>query len=866
MRIRLWMCLALAVAASANAQWRPWTNVATAVEDVIAATRERLEATFDRTVVTTQAVAVCSGGMVTTNLLVLTNRLYLVSAGAPANDLGAPGDTAFLAPSAVTDPIHVLWTGAVSQSTGLVYVGMQTSLWTNASGVVATSAVAQYRVDDLWTVTSRYTCAVSTNDYVYRWLTSAPPAWISWSFVSEVDAALDRLMETETFVDRSHASTDGTFDVWFATPSGSNWSWTGSAWVSTPAYPADFPRLSRARIWALAGIGTVRTNIVVTDQGAGYPRIETNTVAGWIAGDLASQWVSLVSTNPRYVSATNLEYLYSYGQSVETSELARIVSARSAQARAGNLDVLCETIGFGTGLDGLWMASATARVQVAAALSNAGWVMESRAIGQLPSLGQSFPLGCWRRSNAWAEVVLPARWTALPGDSFTGVVRVAVTTAQLMVWASATSELECVSSVASPAAFPEPYEVEIVGKALQAATGSNGTVLAVVTQRVMVASTGSVMLAHAFLEVDRISASNSVLASTNFATAAGLQMAVRQAVAGRTFWGRLPPLALTNALAERRAVLSLMQWTAGGVSAWSNIQRGASSFVTSQAYTVKALDAGSGASCSTNFGTAFVAAGCSPAWPSLAATTELLTTWASWHQECDQVSQSRRYDGTFISGASTSWTGWTSVEAQTNEVSWFASLQQADASAIWSDRIGLDLDRYESFTTVAASVSAPYLTVSLSCPSISPWDCAAGWPAFYCEGELVNEEMPGCPYDVLGARVAESMAVGSWSTNASASPRRDTLVRVAATNRAAGGAARVWFTVAPAVTPEIVTWSTNWTAAQSCTYLRTYGGVYDDTGTGSLEWSYGRTSTRSSVDVAGLKTVFLARWAMRYGP
>jgi hypothetical protein len=847
---------------AACAQWRPWTNVATAVEDVVEATRERLESTFEQTVVSTQLISRCIAGAVVTNIpLVLTSRVYSVHAGSAASGVGGPGEFAYGEPVAVDGPIMWFWTGQQLQSTNLIPAGQQTNVWTNAAGQVQAFTAALFRSDGLWVQTNRYTCAIATNATTYLWFTSAPPAWLSWTFLDTVDQAIDEMMESRSFVDHSRAGTDGTFNAWFATPVGSNWTWSGSAWESSPVYTSDFPRLDRARVWALAGIGRTVTNVSVEDRGALFPTITTSSVQGWVAGELGSEFVEVVSTNARYLTTTNLQHLYTYAAASSNVVLHSLVSGRSPAADA-DPDALCESRGFGGALDRLWPTPGAA---AAVAFSNAGWTLSSA------SAGGTLPFGCWQSGTNWAEVVFPARWIAITGASFATVARLPRSAPDLVVWRTSTNDVECAAVTNEPDAFAMPFEVQIAGRSWSPATATSSLQLVTITQTLTVATTGTVALAWPFVAVDQITASNAVLDSSVYAPAAGLQFVVRYSNAAPSFWTRLSPWAATNALGERRAVLQLLRWTAQDVALWTNIQRGVASFSTNQGtYTATAHLEGSGPGpqgCTSTVGAAFTPADCEPSWPALSATTAVSSTWLSWQQDCLQGSSSRRYDGVYWPDLlGTPLSGFTLVESETNTVTWSTVRQTADAGARFTDRIGADVDRYEAWTMATVQTfSASGLSVDLSCPSTAPWACVENFPDWFCQGELTSVASECGVFSISGAAITESFGSSIWSTNVVYGDAHARLARVA-TSEHVTGTNLLLFAVAPTVTPVTVTQGTNWTDSADCDYSRHYGdaGEYDEEATGAIVWEYSTTRTQAAIDVTDLQTLFLARWRFRY--
>lgn len=833
-----------------SGQWRPWSNVWTAVEDVVEATRERLEATYDRTVVTTQQVARCSGGTVVTNLLILTNRLYLVQAGAIANDLGGPGDFAFGEPIAVNGPINVFWSGPELRTTNLIYAGSQTNIWTNGVGAVVVSTAATFRSDSMWVRTSRYDCAVSTNLLSYRWMTSAPPAWVSWSFLDAVDGALDELMDHEMFVDHSRAGTDGTFTAWFEGVVSTNWTWTNGAWqIAGYTHPTDFPRLDRERVWSLTGVGTSIETVVVTDLGTNLPVVVTNRVQGWTVGDLGSEFVDVVSTNARWVAVTNTEYVYRYGPASSNVLLYSLMAGRWSNGS------MCQASGFGVGLDGVYSSTGDA---LAVALSNAGWSLSAR-VDANPA-----PYGCWSKTTSVAEVTLPAVILGWSEQTFESTARVPREYPELVIWQTTQEVASCSGVSIKP--FSEPYQVRVCGRYWQPATATSSTMLVTSTQILTVASTGRVVLADRLVSVSSIVVSNPAAGRPGYALAAGLQMAVRYPARAFPFARSLPLMVASNALAERRSVLGALRWSAPALAGWTNIQRGAETLTTAQVHVVSSSYLGS-SGCTSVLGAAFSAVACPASWPTMSQTNELSSAWLSWDQDCVSVTGSRRYDGSYLpSIGGSSVDGATLVQFSSNIVSWSAVKQRADARVIVSDRLAAEVVRYEAWSAPLAEIVETALpAITIACAQTSRWACVDGWPDWYCEGDLMSDPSPCGGGEVPGARVAET--VGSVSrSSALAVPDRSAFIVADSSDHVLGASSEVRFAIDPSSDLAVVAHGTNISASAVCEYYRHYGagGEYDESASGALTWLYDLSRSRSRAELTNLRTLILSKWQFRY--
>lgn len=391
-----------AVACSAN--WGSWNTPLEAFNEVIDATRERVEAAryvSENVTATNLQHLECVAGIPTLVDNVVTGRAYM-----PGGLIG--GETIIDIHSPQYGR-HVVSSGQVFQFTrqgtflnspALVPCGYTTNIWTNIlSGVttVVTRVWTNLCVDDLHVVTN--VCEVTTGRFVTITTASNPPPAIFHDFVSAIDGALSQIMDG-VFIDREQD-----LAAWFqtnVTAAVTNTS-NGVTWTDK-TYTASFPMMTRQKIWERAGIGMTTTN----PAGA--------VSCFWTLGPVPSNTV-----------------------------MREIATAR--------ISIWREAIGFGAPLDGLVSNPPAWRV----AASNAGWIYTGT---------NTYGSGCYVNTNEPARVaeLVPASiWqnTLTPGAGY--YFRANLEPRQfpaLEVTSVATSEFACVSN---RAALPNPLVVTVGG-------------------------------------------------------------------------------------------------------------------------------------------------------------------------------------------------------------------------------------------------------------------------------------------------------------------------------------------------------------------------------------------------------------------
>ena len=549
-------------ALTAHADWGDWSSPWQAAQDVVAATRERVEATYQGT--QTNWIGTWCGidhyG---------TQRVY---AARPFfswyPDSAECFEPRWLAK--VDDPLMRFERVRSLSGEALIEDGAQTNTWTNSAGAVTSEVYALYRIDNRHVYTNS-SCEAVTSDWTCAAITNNPEPYISAQFMGLVDEALWALCNG-LYVDDVAAPTA------LVTPTATNWVWDGvtttqGVWkVSGYDYGAMSapPMLWPSSIWTRAGLRWTNYVDAVADRGPTYPRVTTNVVFGWQLGSLTNYTGPRTTVTPRYITNTASRYFVTLGTGVG------FVVRGIATARSGPK---MEARGFGWP-DGLWShdggwrpdaggdavipwSNGTYRLMIAG-----GTTIATRTTGS--ALG---PDGCWI-GEVTGELVRAATWVETYQGNDIGAsspysVSPQGTRPLLVVRSAATSEVAC-AGTEEPAPYPVPITVTAVGQYWVESTPTSGWVLVTATQTVDGITSDTTQ------QMDRAYVSISTLVATSSWDAAhypkeGVHVEVVWPT-GTTIYTELRSndwVFSRAGMEERKAILQQLRWTALDGS-WTN--------------------------------------------------------------------------------------------------------------------------------------------------------------------------------------------------------------------------------------------------------------------------------------------------------
>ena len=520
----------------ANAQWREWTDIETAVEDLTEAVRERCEVTF--TGYSSNLVATCEGGQIVSNWVSL--RGYAKKLGYASGD----SPISFVSQQRATG--H-----------GLVISGYQTDRWIEVVGGVSNVVMAVYTnyVTGDFSVLTNSDCVTFTSEWVSVVYTSAPAPYLPSRYIEDLDSTIADLGFPE----------DPWWNLYDATifdpsaVSGTSWWWTvRNQWEVDRYSYADPKMITHSQLCARAGLPVTNYVVGVYDRGSNWPRIVTNTINfGWEDGNTSVHYYDppkaiSVTVEPRYVTnlITRGLWLYAVSNDLRTASvdgagntqwvgriLGTLTSVRDANIDDQSYRPCFEARGFGSGADGIYQPSddpLTWNNTKFWLVPLGGW---SYIVDRPPIFpddyyhpytnalwasadADGFPAGCYyplaitNQSVMMAttgDVSPVARLVFRDGENNWGENTLFFTpeaaNAYLWVTHNSTNDRWC-SGATEPSLFPAPLQVRVVGSFLRGASSTQGPLRVTITQTVSVATIGRFDLAYPLTDVISITASN----------------------------------------------------------------------------------------------------------------------------------------------------------------------------------------------------------------------------------------------------------------------------------------------------------------------------------------------------------------------
>jgi hypothetical protein len=570
-RVAAAWCLLLAL--TARADWGDWSSPWQAAQDVVAATRERAEATYQGTQ-TNWIGAWCGVDYYGTQRVYAARPFF-----SWYPDAAECFEPRWLA--RVDDPLMRFERVRSLFGEALIEDGAQTNTWTNSAGAVTSEVYTLYRIDDRHVYTNS-SCEAVTSDWTCAAITNNPWPYISAKFMGLVDETLWALCNG-LYVD------DVAAPAAIVTPTATNWIWDGptttqGVWrVSGYDYGAisSPPMLWPSSIWTRAGLRWTNYVAGVTDRGPTYPRVTTNVVLGWQLGSVTNYTGLRTAVAQRYVTNTAYRYFLSTGTGLG------FVVRGIATARSGPK---VEARGFGAGLDGIWYPD-----------ENATWRPDAGGPASIPWSNGTYgaimvggtsiatragagygPEGCWV-GEVTGEIVSAAAWVeAHPGNDIGASSPYSVSPQGvrplLIVRSAATSEVAC-AGVDEPAPYPEPITVTAVGQYWVEPTPTSGWALVTATQTVLgITSDRTQQMDRSYVSISSFSATSS-WGAVHYPKE-GVHVEVVWPT-GTTIYTELRSndWAFSRAgMDERKAILQQLKWTVLSGS-WTNVLGGSTSTV-----------------------------------------------------------------------------------------------------------------------------------------------------------------------------------------------------------------------------------------------------------------------------------------------